>query len=160
MKKYLKKASIFMVLLVSVMCIFSCGNKTNTDDRDFAVSDFTDKLGNDLENLKEGTEEDLKRIYDISKEDVEEFKLYVSPDGNLHDQLLVVKAKSEEDLEGLKNKIEAAKDKAVEDLGDAGEDVKGRIENSKVYTKGRYLVYSISDDGENIKNSFEEMFNK
>lgn len=149
-----------MVLLVSVMCIFSCGNKTNTDDRDFAVSDFTDKLGNDLENLKEGTEEDLKRIYDISKEDVEEFKLYVSPDGNLHDQLLVVKAKSEEDLEGLKNKIEAAKDKAVEDLGDAGEDVKGRIENSKVYTKGRYLVYSISDDGENIKNSFEEMFNK
>ncbi|CDM69703.1 Hypothetical protein CM240_2579 [Clostridium bornimense] len=160
MKKYLKKASIFMVLLVSVMCIVSCGNKTNTDDKDFAVSDFTDKLGSDLENLKEGTEDDLKRIYDISKDDVEDFKLYVSPDGNLHDQLLVVKAKSEEDLEGLKNKIEAAKDKAVEDLGDAGEDVKGRIENSKVYTKGRYLVYSISDDGENIKNSFEEMFNK
>lgn len=160
MKKYLKKASIFMVLLVSVMCIVSCGNKTNTDDKDFAVSDFTDKLGSDLENLKEGTEDDLKRIYDISKDDVEDFKLYVSPDGNLHDQLLVVKAKSEEDLERLKNKIEAAKDKAVEDLGDAGEDVKGRIENSKVYTKGRYLVYSISDDGENIKNSFEEMFNK
>ena len=63
-------------------------------------------------------------------------------------------------LEGLKNKVEAAKDKAVKDLGDVGEDVKGRIENSKAYTKGRYLVYSISDDGENIKNSFEEMFNK
>lgn len=160
MKKYLKKASIFMVLLVSVMCIFSCGNKTNTDDKDFAVSDFTNKLGADLENLKEGTEDDLKRIYDISKDDVEDFKLYISPDGNLNNHLLVIKAKSEEDLEGLKNKVEAAKDKAVKDLGDAGEDVKGRIENSKVYTKGRYLVYSISDDGESIKNSFEEMFNK
>lgn len=149
-----------MVLLVSFMCIISCGNKANTDDKDFAVSDFTNKLGADLENLKEGTEDDLKRIYDISKDDVEDFKLYVSPDGNLHDQLLVIKAKSEEDLEGLKNKVEAAKDKAVKDLGDVGEDVKGRIENSKAYTKGRYLVYSISDDGENIKNSFEEMFNK
>lgn len=160
MKKYLKKASIFMVLLVSVMCIFGCGNKTNTDDRDFAVSDFTDKLGNDLENLKEGTEDDLKRIYDISKDDIEDFKLYVSPDGNLRDQLLVIKAKSEEDLEGLKNKVETAKDKAVKDIGDTDEEMKGRIENSKVYTKGRYLVYSISDKGEEIKNSFEEMFNK
>ena len=160
MKKYLKKASIFMGLLVSVMCIFGCGNKTNTDDRDFAVSDFTDKLGNDLENLKEGTEDDLKRIYDISKDDIEDFKLYVSPDGNLRDQLLVIKAKSEEDLEGLKNKVETAKDKAVKDIGDTDEEMKGRIENSKVYTKGRYLVYSISDKGEEIKNSFEEMFNK
>lgn len=160
MKVYLKKISIFMILSIFTMCVIGCGTKNNTDNKEFTLSDFTNKIVSDLENLREGTEDDLKRIYDISKDDIEDFKLYVSPDDTSHDQLLVVKAKSEEDLEGLKNKVEAAKDKAVEDLGDSDEEVKGRIKNSKVYTKGKYLVYSISDKGEDIKNSFEGMFNK
>ena len=87
MKKYLKKISIFMVLLVSFMGIISCGKKTSNDDVDFALSDFTNKIGSDLEGLKEGTEDDLKNIYDISKDDVEDFKLYISPDGTLDDDM-------------------------------------------------------------------------
>ena len=160
MKKYLKKISIFMVLLVSFMGIISCGKKTSNDDVDFALSDFTNKIGSDLEGLKEGTEDDLKNIYDISKDDVEDFKLYISPDGTLDDDILIIKAKSKDDLEELKNKVETTKDKAEKELKDEDKEAKEKIKNSKVYTKGRYLVYSISDDGENIKNSFEEMFNK
>lgn len=160
MKVYLKKISIFMILSMLTMCVIGCGTKDNIDNKEFTLSDFTNKIASNLENLKEGTEDDLKRIYDISKDDVEDFKIYVSPDGTSQDQLLVLEAKSEEDLESLKDKVEAAKDKEVEGLEDADEEVKSRIKNSKVYTKGKYLVYSISDKGEDIKNSFEEMFNK
>ena len=73
---------------------------------------------------------------------------------------MIIKAKSKDDLEKLKNKVETTKDKAEKELKDEDKEAKEKIKNSKVYTKGRYLVYSISDDGKNIKNSFEEMFNK
>ena len=147
--KILKYLSVTFLLFYSIYLI---GCKTSNFEETLPLIE--------TENISVKSSDEYFRIYDISKDDVEDFKLYISPDGNLNNHLLVIKAKSEEDLEGLKNKVEAAKDKAVKDLGDAGEDVKGRIENSKVYTKGRYLVYSISDDGESIKNSFEEMFNK
>lgn len=99
----------------------------------------------DLTNTVEGDAQRLRKLYYINKNNLEEF-IFFAPKTNMDaSEILILKAKSKEDLTELKEKVEARLEKSANSFESYKPDQYELIENKILKVRGNYLILVVSE---------------
>lgn len=100
----------------------------------------------DLTNMVEGDAQRLRKLYYINKNNLEEF-IFFAPKTNMDaSEILILKAKSKEDLTELKEKVEARLEKSANSFESYKPDQYELIENKILKVRGNYLILVVSEN--------------
>ncbi|GAA0121005.1 MAG: DUF4358 domain-containing protein [Clostridium argentinense] len=109
-----------------------------------------------LDDMKEGDNIKLEKLYDIKADDVENFVLYTASTNLKADEIAVIKAKDSNNVEDIKEKLS----KRVEEQGKSFKDYLPEeyflIEKHVLKNKDNYILLAISKDADKIEASFDE----
>lgn len=112
----------------------------------------------DSEHMDIGDSSKLRKLYYISKNEVEDFILY-SPKSNMEaSEVLILKAKDEEDIEQLKVKVEERIKKQSDSFKNYRPEEYDIISNRVLDIKGKYLILIISSESEKIEAAINKEF--
>lgn len=112
----------------------------------------------DSEHMDIGDSSKLRKLYYISKNEVEDFILY-SPKSNMEaNEVLILKAKNEEDIEHLKVKVEERVKKQSDSFKNYRPEEYDIISNRVLDIKGKYLILIISSESEKIESAINKEF--
>ena len=112
----------------------------------------------DSEHMDIGDSSKLRKLYYISKNEVEDFILY-SPKSNMEaNEVLILKAKNEEDIEHLKVKVEERVKKQSDSFKNYRPEEYDIISNRVLDIKGKYLILIISSESEKIEAAISKEF--
>ncbi|HAK42456.1 MAG TPA: hypothetical protein DCM59_06795 [Clostridium sp.] len=112
----------------------------------------------DSEHMDIGDSSKLRKLYYISKNEVEDFILY-SPKSNMEaSEVLILKAKNEEDIEQLKVKVEERIKKQSDSFKNYRPEEYDIISNRVLDIKGKYLILIISSESEKIEAAINKEF--
>ena len=110
------------------------------------------------EHMDIGDSSKLRKLYYISKNEVEDFILY-SPKSNMEaNEVLILKAKNEEDIEHLKVKVEERVKKQSDSFKNYRPEEYDIISNRVLDIKGKYLILIISSESEKIESAINKEF--
>ena len=112
----------------------------------------------DSEHMDIGDSSKLRKLYYISKNEVEDFILY-APKSNMEaNEVLILKAKNEEDIEQLKVKVEERVKKQSDSFKNYRPEEYDIISNRVLDIKGKYLILIISSESEKIEAAINKEF--
>lgn len=112
----------------------------------------------DSEHMDIGDSSKLRKLYYISKNEVEDFILY-APKSNMEaNEVLILKAKNEEDIEQLKVKVEERIKKQSDSFKNYRPEEYDIISNRVLDIKGKYLILIISSESEKIEAAINKEF--
>jgi len=112
----------------------------------------------DSEHMDIGDSSKLRKLYYINKNEVEDFILY-APKSNMDaNEVLILKAKNEEDIEQLKVKVEERIKKQSDSFKNYRPEEYDIISNRVLDIKGKYLILIISSESEKIEAAINKEF--
>ncbi|HBL06405.1 MAG TPA: hypothetical protein DDZ33_05630 [Clostridium sp.] len=112
----------------------------------------------DDEQMDIGDSSKLRKLYYISKNEVEDFILY-APKSNMDaNEVLVLKGKSEEVIQQLKVKVEGRIKKQSDSFNSYRPEEYDIISNRVLDIKGKYLILIISKDSATIEATINKEF--
>lgn len=112
----------------------------------------------DDEQMDIGDSSKLRKLYYISKNEVEDFILY-APKSNMDaNEVLVLKGKSEEVIQQLKVKVEGRIKKQSDSFNSYRPEEYDIISNRVLDIKGKYLILIISKDSATIEAAINKEF--
>lgn len=109
----------------------------------------------DLSNLKQGDGEKLQKYYDIKPEDVEEFAIYTPSTNIKADEMVIIKAKDEKDVDAIKEKLEKRAEEQGKSFKDYLPEQYALIQNKLLKSNKNYVIFVISKDKDKIEEDFD-----
>lgn len=156
MKKY---KNYYYILIAAVLIIFIALYqvlKVKDADMDSLRNNLSQIINSELMDV--GDSSKLRKLYYISKNEVEDFILY-APKSNMDaNEVLVLKGKSEEAIEQLKVKVEGRIKKQSDSFNSYRPEEYDIISNRVLDIKGKYLVLIISRDSATIEAAINKAF--
>lgn len=108
------------------------------------------------ETLEKMETQALKRYYGLNGSDYEGVLIYLSKSSMSAEEVLLIKAKSEEQVSAIQEAIESRRDSRRSDFdGYAPEEVK-LLDESVLQVRGKYVFYAVSKDVSKYKKAFTE----
>ncbi|MDU4890254.1 MAG: DUF4358 domain-containing protein [Clostridium sp.] len=112
----------------------------------------------DLTNMVEGDAQRLRKLYYINKNHVEEF-IFFAPKTNMDaSEILILKAKSKEELNQLKDKVETRLEKSASSFESYRPDQYELIQDKVLKVRGNYLILIVSEGVSEIEELIDEEF--
>ncbi|WP_028609138.1 DUF4358 domain-containing protein [Paenibacillus harenae] len=109
-----------------------------------------------LEDMKQGDMGKLQKLYHIEAENVEDFVLYTASSNVKAEELAIIKVKdaieADNVLENIRQRIEAQKVK----FQDYRPVEYFLIEKHVLKTKGRFIVFAVSEEAGRMEDAFDE----
>jgi hypothetical protein len=156
MKKY---KNYYYILIATVLIIFIALYpvlKVKDADMDSLRNNLSQIINSELMDV--GDSSKLRKLYYISKNEVEDFILY-APKSNMDaNEVLVLKGKSEDAIEQLKVKVEGRIKKQSDSFNSYRPEEYDIISNRVLDIKGKYLVLIISRDSATIEAAINKAF--
>ncbi|HAG44839.1 MAG TPA: hypothetical protein DCL31_17845, partial [Clostridium sp.] len=109
-----------------------------------------------LDEMKEGDNDKLQKLYDIKADEIENFILYVAPTNLKADEVAVIKVKDANDVESVKEKLSKRVEEQGKSFKDYLPDEYFLIEKHVLKTKDNYVLLAISKDADKIESAFDE----
>lgn len=156
MKKY---KNYYYILIATVLITFIALYqvlKVKDADMDSLRKNLSQVI--DDKQMDIGDSSKLRKLYYISKNEVEDFILY-APKSNMDaNEVLVLKGKSEEAIEQLKVKVEGRIKKQSDSFNSYRPEEYDIISNRVLDIKGKYLILIISKDSATIEAAINKEF--
>ena len=157
---FIKKGIVSLLLfLLPLSILYGCTDaKVPTKNPSF--DEIMGKISNtvDLSTLKEENFAKLKRLYGISRGEIEEFALYRAPSNIKADEIVLIKVKQAEDTDKVKEKILKRVEKQAANFKDYLPEEYYLIEKKVIKVQNNYLLLVVSPDAEKISEAFEQCF--
>lgn len=156
MKKY---KNYYYILIATVLITFIALYqvlKVKDADMDSLRKNLSQVI--DDEQMDIGDSSKLRKLYYISKNEIEDFILY-APKSNMDaNEVLVLKGKSEEVIQQLKVKVEGRIKKQSDSFNSYRPEEYDIISNRVLDIKGKYLILIISKDSATIEAAINKEF--
>ncbi len=156
MKKY---KNYYYILIATVLITFIALYqvlKVKDADMDSLRKNLSQVI--DDKQMDIGDSSKLRKLYYISKNEVEDFILY-APKSNMDaNEVLVLKGKSEEVIQQLKVKVEGRIKKQSDSFNSYRPEEYDIISNRVLDIKGKYLILIISKDSATIEAAINKEF--
>ncbi|WP_346885142.1 DUF4358 domain-containing protein [Clostridium sp. UBA4395] len=156
MKKY---KNYYYILIATVLITFIALYqvlKVKDVDMDSLRKNLSQVI--DDEQMDKGDSSKLRKLYYISKNEIEDFILY-APKSNMDaNEVLVLKGKSEEVIQQLKVKVEGRIKKQSDSFNSYRPEEYDIISNRVLDIKGKYLILIISKDSATIEAAINKEF--
>lgn len=157
MKKSYKRE--YLILATIVLAVFVGLYKVlEVKEPDMEV--LKEKILNtvDLTSMDEGDGQRLRKLYYIGKNEIEDF-IFLAPKTNMDaNEVLVLKAKSQEGMDELIEKVSGRIEKAEKSFESYRPDQYELIKDRILEVRGRYLILVISKDAKEIKDAIDQEF--
>jgi hypothetical protein len=156
-----KKIIISTLLIILTMGILGgCGSSTKPEAKNPPVKEISEKIRQtaDISQMKEGNEAKLKKLFDISTDELDGYVFYMAPSNVKADELLIMKLKDSNNINAIKDKIVKRSDKQAATFKDYAPDEYYLLQKKVIKTKDNYIIYVVSKDAEKISNAFDEAF--
>lgn len=155
MKKF--KLITILTLFISVLFLFvGCSKESANKEVDFKTFAQSLKSQIDVSSMKEGDADKLKRFYGIEASEYEDFMLFLPPSNIKADELLILKAKSKDNVNLLKEKVEKRINEQSMSFKDYLPNEYALIQKNVVEVKGQYILLSISKDADKVQKAFKD----
>lgn len=158
----INRKMVIGILLITFIILntVGCGSTQKAVVKSPTVKEIFEKVKQavDLSEMRDGDEAKLKKLYGISKDDVEEFVLLTAPSNIKADELLIIKVKDTNNINGIKEKISSRIEKQTSSFKDYLPDEYYIIQKNIVKTKDNYVIFAVSKNADKIANAFEESF--
>lgn len=144
---------------IIILALTGCSSKKTTGEVP-TINDIDEKIIKtvDISNMNLGDEDRLKKLYDIDKDDLEDFLLY-TPRANIQaNEIAILKVKDTNKINDIKDKISARVENQATNFKDYLPDEYFLIEKHVLKTKDDYILFIISEDAETIEDIFDESF--
>ena len=115
--------------------------------------------GISVDTMTKGDDKQVRRFYNIAPEDVQYF-LYVPSTVMSVDEILVIKAKSNEQAESLRDVVNSRLDSQKKSFEQYGTNQMGLLNNAVLEIKGNYLLFAVSEKASELKEQFENTIRK
>ncbi|WP_066894107.1 DUF4358 domain-containing protein [Clostridium nigeriense] len=110
------------------------------------------------EDLNEGTLEDIRKIYGISKNDINEFLFFKTKNNMNPKEVLVIEFKNETSLNNNKKNIENVLENKKNSFKDYNADAYSLLDKSIFEVKGCNLILIVEEDNKKIEKIINENF--
>jgi hypothetical protein len=157
LKKINKKFLITVVVGTVVLgALTGCSGKEEA--KNISAVEIGEKIKQavNLDEMKEGDNDKLQKIYDINADEIENFVLYVAPTNLKADELAIIKVKDANDVENVKEKLSKRIEEQGKSFKDYLPDEYFLIEKHVLKTKDNYVLLAISKDADKIESAFDE----
>lgn len=142
---------VLMIAYTSALLILSGGSNKPFE----SVSKQVENVVNE-ETMDKADTQLLKRYYGLNASDYEGVMLYLSKSSVSAEEVLLIKAKSEEQVDAIQDTIERRRDSRRADFdGYAPEEVK-LLDESVLQIRGKYVFFAASKDVSKLKKAFTE----
>ncbi len=165
MKKRILLTALTAVLILTLGLAAGCGGNSGAagaDEEPVASASAGEMGAALLEKVDVATmqldETGLKDFFGLDSEKYEEAVGYMAMMNVKAADLVIVKAKTPEDVADLKAGLEARQETNVQTWSQYLPDQYEIVKNYKLIEKGRYLLYVVAKDADGIAEDFESYF--
>lgn len=153
-----RKMTILKILMLCFLFGFLFYLNTRDNTKDISVSEIAKQLGQGKEvgNLEEGDANSLKRYYNLNANDYDGFALWTSENPMDVDEMIVIKAKTEEQTDDLEESIEERIETQKKNFEGYGAEQTALLGESIVVTKGKYVFFAVSKNAASWESIFLE----
>lgn len=147
--KYALGAAI--VVYVAILLIFTSGST-----KSFSAVAKKVEASLDTEHMKKAGVQGLKRYYGLNSADYDGVMLYTAESSMSAQEILLVKAKSNEQAEEVKAAVEQRRANRKNDFeGYAPKEVQ-LLEEAQISVRGKFVFYAVSPKAETYKSVFSK----
>lgn len=154
----MKRLLTFM-LTVSVMAWMLAGcSASNGASEELSAAEVGEYIGQavSLDGMKQRDLEKLQGLYPIEAEKVEDFVLYTSSSNIRADELVIIKVKDANEVDGMLASIQKRIEAQTAKFQDYLPEEYYLIEKHVLKTKGRLILFVVSDGADRIEEAFDK----
>ncbi len=157
---FIKKGIVSLLLFLWPLSILCGCTAAKVPTKNPSFNEIMDEIRKtvDLSTLKEGNFAKLKRLYGISRGEIEEFVFYRAPSNIKADEIVLIKVKQTEDTEKVKEKLLKRVEKQAASFKGYLPEEYYLIEKNVVKVQNNYLLLVISPEAEKISEAFDQCF--
>lgn len=148
----MKKLLAFIVIIFSTFLI-SCSNYKDIN-LSLVDSKITENIN--METFSKGTSKELRRYFNLKATDFSEFILYTPAYTMDVNEILILKLKSDANIDVIQDLIDSRVTKQIETFASYGPNQCAMLNDYTLKVKGDYLFYCTSTDSDEIYNIFLE----
>lgn len=150
--QYVILTILVILIFVGLFNILQVKNVSMEEIKQYVVQ------ATDVSVMQEDDGTRLKKLYGINKRDVEDFILY-APKSNMEaNEILILKAKTKDDLKALQAKVNERVEKQSDSFKNYEQTQYEIISNYVLEQKDQYLILIISKDSKAIKELIDKSF--
>lgn len=158
---FARKKMKTLVVLAAVMSV--CGILTGCsgkkeDAKDVPVHTIEERIKQvtSMEAMEKGDRSRLKKLYHLDADEVKDFILYTAESNVEANELAVIRVQQEDLVESVKEKIMERIEAQKVKLKDYRPEQFYLVEKHILKVKGRYILFTVSKDAEQIEGAFNE----
>ncbi|MFJ6209495.1 DUF4358 domain-containing protein [Lysinibacillus sp. NPDC092081] len=158
LKSFNIKSIITIILYTITLVVLSgCSGKQETSGNPSAI-EIGLQIGHttSVEEMKEGDNKKLQKLYNIHSDEVESFVLFTAPTNIKADEIAVIKVKDIKNINNMKEKISKRIEKKSKSFKDYLPEEHFLIEKHVLKTKDSYILLAISKDSDEIEKIFDK----
>lgn len=150
---------ILVILAISAIIIFCREDysKVNVKTIDI-MNNISETLDEDIPNMIELSEEELKDNYNIDVDKIEEYVIKMPIMNVSADEIAIIKVKDMKDLEYIKSKVNGRVKNIQDNFDGYLQDQLILAKSPLIMVKGRYVLMSISESNDTIESIFNSYF--
>lgn len=162
MKKKVLIISIVVILIIFAILIVSIQFKDDFSHVTVAPNDIMNNISESLKGEFSQTieldNESLNEMYSIDSSKLDSYIIKVPIMNIRADEIAIVKVKEKKDVSYIVNKIKERANVVKNTFNKYLEDQYELAENNIIITKGKYILFSISENNEQIEEIFNSYF--
>lgn len=150
----IKKGIFVLILAAFLVMVYADGSS-----RDVPMADIEKQLleSTDMNKMVKCDNRNLMQFFGLDYEQYDSYIYYKGTEALSVDEVLIIKANSKNDLNGVKDAVENRIDTQVTTFEGYGPKQVALLKNAIVTTKGNYLFYAVCDDAEKTEEVFEHV---
>lgn len=153
-----RKNKMALVSFVLVVCLLGMYGCVKEKPKNPTVQEISERVqqGVDLSALQVADYPKLKKLYGISRAEIEDFVLYRAPSNIKADEIAIIKVKDPKYLEGVKEKILKRADRQATSFRGYVPEEYYLIQKKIIRVRGDYILFAVSKDADKIAGIFKE----
>lgn len=153
------KRCLTFLLTLSVMAwvLAGCSGSSGASE-ELSAAEVGEYIGQavSLDDMKQREPEKLQEFYPIDAEKVEDYVLYTSSSNLRADELAIIKVKDANEVDGMLASIRKRIEAQSAKFQDYRPEEYYLIEKHVLKTKGRLILFAVSDEAGRIEEAFDE----
>lgn len=153
------KAKILIICMtIFVTGLFQGCSFLQTKNPDVSEIVANIKKANDLSQMQESNKTKVRRLYSINTNTLDQFAFYAPKTNMQANELLILKVKDQDDIDGIQENIENRIEKQANNFQNYSPDQYSILENYSLQIKGKYVILVVSEDVDEIVEKINDCF--
>lgn len=154
-----KKSLLIKVIFLIILAIFLIFVYWTESAKDVPMNTIEKELLKNkyVNEMKVQTARELKRYMQISASDYDGFFYARSVNNLAVDEVLIIKVKSKEQLDYLKDAVDTRLKQQITNYQGYAPKQVSMLKNAKTFTKGNYIFYCVSKKPDSISEEFTDV---